>query len=452
MTPFTRYDVVVLGGGPAGATTAAYLAKAGINVLVLERERFPRPHVGESLVTSTTRVFQELGFLEVMEKSGFPRKYGAAWTADNTFIYDHTWEGYDYRGAGIDLDGQVDVRFAERKQEGVSQDYTYHVDRGKFDELLLEHAEKLGADVIQEAAVYDVDFSEQPLVTIRYKRPEGAEAVSARMVVDATGRRALLGNKLRLRVADPDFDQYALHTWFEDYDRGTSSQRDFIFIHFLPMRNTWMWQIPISESITSIGVVTQKANFVEANGSHDEFFWDCLSKRPDLHENLKRARQVRPLKAEGDYSYAMKQFCGDRFVLVGDAARFVDPIFSSGVSIAMHSGRLCSNFITKAAAADDFSQESFAEFETTMRRGCGNWYKFISLYYRLNVLFTYFVRHPDYRLDVLRLLQGDVYDEEEPAVLAEMRRIIQEVEEKETHVWHKLLGTLRSTALEPRPA
>ena len=236
-------DVAIIGGGPAGAATAAYLARAGLNCIVLEKERFPRPHVGESLVPSTTRVFKELGFLEEMERAGFPHKYGAAWTSDSQFVYEHTFEGYDYNFDGLGPYAEVDVRFEERKQEGIDQDYSYHVDRGKFDHLLLQHAEKSGAIVLREAAVYDIDFSEQPLVTVRYRKDGQAHSLRVRMVVDASGRRAFLGNKFGVRIDDPDFNQYALHTWFEGYDRGPSEKRDYIFVHFLPVSNTWVWQI-----------------------------------------------------------------------------------------------------------------------------------------------------------------------------------------------------------------
>ncbi len=437
------FDVAVIGGGPAGSTTAAYLSRAGMQCVVLEKESFPRPHIGESLVTSTTRIFNELGFLGEMERAGFPHKYGAAWTADIRNVYDVSFEGYDlsFDGLGSEFH-QVDVRFEERRQEGVDQDYTYHVDRGKFDHLLLQHAQKLGATVWEDTEVTDADFSDQPLVRVACRKGTENAELLVRMVVDASGRRTFLGNKLGLRVDDPVFDQYALHTCFDDYDRGDSEKSDYIFIHFLPVTNTWVWQIPIAKTITSIGLVTQKRNFEAAKGDHDAFFWECLETRPELYRKLKSAKQLQPLKPEGDYSYAMSRFCGDRFVLVGDAARFVDLIFSSGVSIALHSGRLASQHILKAAQAGSFGEEHFEEYETTMKCGCNNWYQFISLYYRLNVLFTYFVGHPQYRLEVLRLLQGDVYDKNEPKVLSKMREMVKQVEDNEEHAWHKLLGDI----------
>jgi FADH2 O2-dependent halogenase len=262
-----------------------------------------------------------------------------------------------------------------------------------------------------------------------------------------------LGNQLKLKVQDPVFDQYAIHSWFDQYDRKVfakkNEQRDFIFIHFLPISNTWIWQIPISDSVTSIGVVTQKKNFAKSKQDREKFFWESMGTRPMLRETLAKANRVRPFKDEGDYSYAMKQLAGDRFMLIGDAGRFVDPIFSTGVSIALNSARFAHKDVLAALEKDDFSRESFSSFEHTLRLGTKNWYEFITVYYRLNVLFTYFVNEPKYRLDVLKLLQGDVYDEATPPVLEKMREMVSEVEQNERHPWHKLLGDLTADAFRP---
>ncbi|MBW4628914.1 MAG: FAD-dependent oxidoreductase [Brasilonema octagenarum HA4186-MV1] len=444
-----NFDVGIIGGGPAGSAIASYLAKAGLKCIVLEREKFPRPHVGESLVPSSTRVFKEIGFLEKMDQAGFPRKYGAVWTAASNSkspIYQHDWQG-------LEADCHADVRFEEREQHGVDRNYTYHVDRGKFDLLLLQHAQELGATVCEEVRVKEVDFSEPSQPQIHFSTNKQEMSTSVRVVVDASGRQTLLGNQLKLRIPDPVFNQCAIHTWFEGYDRSTLSknerQQDYIFVHFLPITNSWVWQIPISETITSIGVVTQRKNFVKSQASREKYFWDCVESRPELLVGLKAAKQLRALKEEGDYSYSMKQICGDGFVLIGDAARFVDPIFSSGVSIALNSARCASIDIIKAAEKGIFTKDSFATYEAILRRGVRNWYEFISLYYRLNVLFTAFIQDSRYRLDIIKLLQGDVYDEEEPEVLRAMRETVTAVEQNKNHLWHQFLGDLKAPSLAP---
>lgn len=447
VTPATTdFDVAIIGGGPAGAAAAAYLAKAGASCVVLERELFPRPHVGESLVPSSTRVFRDLDFLDTMEQARFPHKYGAAWTAtQNARMHEMQWKD-------MNLESYVDVDFDEREQPGVGLDHTFHVDRGKFDLLLLQHANNLGATVYEGINVRGAEMGADG-VEVHYTIGRREVSTSAQMVIDASGRRTLLGSQLGWKVKDPVFDQFALHTWFEGFDRlalaDTPDKADYILIHFVPMANTWIWQIPITAEITSIGVVSQKASFSRRRTQHDDFFWQCIARRPELHDALRQAEQLRPLKAEGDYSYAMRQVCDDRVILLGDAGRFVDPIFSTGVSIALNSARFASPDVLAALESGVFTRDAFGRFETTIRRGTQNWYDFIQVYYRLNVLFSSFVRDPRYRLDVLKLLQGDVYDEDAPPVLDEMRAVVREVEQNPQHIWHGLLNDLTVNAFQP---
>jgi len=441
----TQFDVGIIGGGPAGSGMAAYLAKAGVSCVVLERELFPREHVGESLVPSSTRVFNELGFWDKLDQAGFPRKFGAAWTAPNAKrTFDHDFQG-------LEADDYADIEFTERAQPGVEKPYTFHVDRGKFDLLLLQHAHDLGAQVYEGISVKEVDFSgDHP--DIHFDMGGKAMDVKVKMVVDASGRRTLLGGQLGWKVKDPVFDQFALHTWFGDYDRSVVAQAeklDYIYIHFLPVSNSWVWQIPITDDVTSIGVVTQKSNFAKRKSDQESFFWDSVGSRPEFAEALRASEQLRPFKTEGDYSYAMTQIAGDKVVLVGDAARFVDPIFSTGVSIALNSARFASRDIIAAIEHGDTSQAAFKTYVDTISRGTKNWYDFITLYYRLNVLFTAFILDKRYRLDIIKLLQGDVYDEEAPEVLGKMREIVTQVEQNEGHPWHHLLNGLTSNAFAP---
>ncbi len=425
---------------------AAYLAKAGVSCCVFERELMPREHVGESLVPSSTRVFKDLDFLPRMEEAKFPHKFGAAWTAASDA------KVYNVDFGGVSADCHVDVRFAERDQ-GVGQNYTYHVDRGKFDLMLLQHANQFGAQVYEGVGVSGVDFTNLDYAEVNYNIGKKEFSTTCKIVVDASGRKTLLGNQLKWRIQDPVFDQYAIHTWFDGYDRrcmaaDKETQGDFIFIHFLPVTNTWVWQIPITERVTSIGVVTQKKNFAKSKESREEFFWECIKTRPELYEGLKAqgSQQIKPFKDEGDYSYAMKQLASDRVVLVGDAGRFVDPIFSTGVSIALNCSRFAHKDVLKSLETGNYSREAFANYEKTLKLGTRNWYNFITVYYRLNVLFTAFVQDPRYRLDVLKLLQGDVYDDAEPAVLTRMRNIVRQVEKDPNHALHGFLGSLTADA------
>ena len=439
------FDVAIIGGGPAGAATASYLARAGVRCVVFEHAIFPRAHVGESLVPASTRVFKDLDFLQTIEEAGFVRKYGAAWTASpapqapGKQQMSMNWDG-------LAPDCRAEISFQ-------NQNYTYHVNRETFDLLLLKHAEKCGATIYEGVRVNRVHFDPDAPVRVEFGIGRKTFEVSAHMVVDASGRKTFLGNQLRLRVRDPVFDQFALHTWFDDYDRrawaAAPGQEDYLFIHFVPVQNTWIWQIPISAGTTSIGVVTQRRNFAAAREERERFFWQTIAAREDLHAPLRKANQLRPLKEEGDYSYGMRQVCGERFVLVGDAARFVDPIFSTGVSIALNAARFVCPDILAALESGNFAAAAFRNYDAITHRGMRNWYEFISLYYRLNILFTYFINHVGHRLEMLKLLQGDVYDEDEPPVLKRMREAVSEVEHDDNHVWHALLNDLTNKAFQP---
>ena len=425
--------IVIIGGGPGGSAMGCYLSKAGIPNVIIESAVHPRDHVGESMVTATTRVFDELGFLETMEREGFVHKYGASWhpTAQRADLH---------------------IEFKEFPQEGVHQDYTYHVDRAKFDMLLLKHAESLGSKVYQGVPVKKVLFDENEAATGVRVVIAGAEVdIDARAVVDCSGRKTVLGGQLGLKVNDENFNQFAVHAWFENVDKG--NREDDIHIHFLPIKRGWVWQIPITEEVTSMGVVAEKEVFLEGRGRHEEWFEELSNSAPDIKHAMRNARRVNDFKVEADYSYAMSQFVGNNWMLVGDAARFVDPIFSSGVSVAMHSAKFAAEQIKTALDnGGDLSRESLQPYETRLKKGTTIWYEFIQLYYKLLPVFTLFIAREEYRLQVLQLLQGDVYDREEAPVLQAMRDFIAAVEADPKHMFRPYLdGEIEIDENTPAP-
>jgi FADH2 O2-dependent halogenase len=414
-------DVIIIGGGPAGSAMGAYLSKAGIKNVILESENHPRPHVGESMVTSSTRVFEEIGFLPTMEKEGFVHKYGASW---------HEPGGKESA-----------IRFAEFPQAGIHQPYTYHVDRSKLDLHLLKHAQSLGSEVVQGVRVQQVLFEDGYARGVRVKIAGQEVDIPARFVVDASGRGTLLGRQLNIKKNDPIFNQYAVHAWFENLDRS-SETGDFIHIYFLPVERGWAWQIPITETITSVGIVAEREVFKGFNKDHEAYFNHYVETNAALKQAMAPARRVNDFKTEADYSYSMSKFVGNGYLLVGDAARFVDPIFSSGVSIALYSARFAAEFIRSAFEHNDFSEEFLMSYERKLRDGVNVWYEFIRLYYKLLPLFTLFIQTPKYRVEVLRLLQGEVFERGEVDVLDAMRRYISVVEKNENHLFRKALTSI----------
>lgn len=415
-------DVIIIGGGPAGSVLGCYLSKAGIKNMIIEGANHPRPHVGESLVPVTTRVFREIDFLDVMEREGFIRKYGASWHAP----------------AGK----EASIVFKDFPQEGVNLDYSYHVDRKMFDLHLLKHAEKSGSKVYQGVRVKQVNFENGRAVGVRVSIGGEELDLRSKIVVDASGRNTMLGNQLKIKEKDPIFDQYAVHAWFKGINRGGGDHADFIHIYFLEVERGWVWQIPISNEVTSIGVVTDKKVFRESTGDLEEFFKTHIVSNPDLVTAMHTAERVSEFKTEGDYSYSLSKFVGDGFICIGDAARFVDPIFSSGVSVALFSAKFASEQICQALATGDTSAAALKPYEVRIRNGVSVWYEFIRLYYKLLPLFTYFIQSKEHRSEIQRLLQGDVYDREEVPVLDAMRDYIRTVEQSESHVFRARLSDI----------
>lgn len=415
-------DVIIIGGGPAGSTMGCFLSKAGIKNVILESANHPRAHVGESMVTSSTRVFREIDFLKVLEREGFVRKYGASW---------HAFNGQE-----------AAIWFKEFPQEGVHQDYTYHVDRSKLDLLMLKHAEELGSEVYQGVRVSEILFEDGYARGVRAKIGQTEVTLPARMVVDASGRNTMLGRQLKLKQNDPIFDQFAVHAWFKNVDRGTEETGDFIHIYFLPVERGWCWQIPINDEITSVGIVAEKKVFKEASLDTEAYFKKYVDSNPGLINAMRNATRINDFKKEGDYSYSLRKFVGNGHVMIGDAARFVDPIFSSGVSIALYSAKYAAERIVCAFETGDFSEAMLAPYETKVRAGVNIWYEFIRLYYKLLPLFTHFIQSKEHRLEVLRLLQGEVYDRKDVPVLDAMRTYIRKVEESPDHLFKKHLSDI----------
>lgn len=413
-------DVIIIGGGPAGSAMGCYLSRAGIPNAIYESANHPRSHVGESLVTNTTRILDEIGFLETMEREGFVKKYGAAWHAP------HNRE-------------KVFIEFAEFPLEGIHQPYSYHLDRGRFDLLLLKHAERLGSEVHQGNHVKQVLFENGRACGVRVQIGDKEADLPCRVVVDASGRGTLLGNQLRLKRKDPLFNQYAIHAWFDGMDRGDDKTADYIHIYFLPVERGWVWQIPITDTITSVGVVVEKEVFKQSRMDIETYFSTQLHTNLNLAHAMRNARRVNDFKVDGDYSYSMTRLVGDGYLLVGDAARFVDPIFSSGISIALHSVKFAAERIRHAFEIDDYSEATFKPYEERLGRGVEIWYEFIRLYYKLPPLFTYFIQIPQHRLQLFRLLQGEVFDRSEVPVLEAMRKYIEAVEQSEKHAFRGAL-------------
>jgi flavin-dependent dehydrogenase len=320
-------DVIVIGGGPGGSTTATMLARKGWRVVLFERERFPREHVGESLLPATLPVLAELGVLPAVQAAGFLPKAGATmvWGKDNV-----PWSWY----------------FHETNEK---YPHAYQVWRPQFDQLLLANSRQHGVDVHEGRRVVDVLFESGQAVGVRYIEQDGSyHTVRTRFVVDASGQGALLGRKLGLRRWDTFFRNLAVYAYFTDAQRLPAPDDTNIFIESYP--HGWFWQIPLHTGWTSVGAVVDAAwgqKQLQQEGP-EAFLYAQIAQASQTRRMLEPACLAAGPFVVKDWSYVSDEVVGDGYILVGDAACFVDPLFSSGVHLACMSGVLAAAYVTTA--------------------------------------------------------------------------------------------------------
>ena len=415
MSSSPGYDVIVIGGGPSGAVTACMLAQAGWRTLILERDIHPREHIGESLNPATNIIWERIGFRPLMERAGFVHKPGATWTAPRT-----------------PPGRYLAIRLNEVPCPGApAPHHTYNVERDVFDAMLLRHAHEEGAEVLQGLKAGEVLFEDGRAVGVRAIAADGWEReLRSRYVVDASGRRCLLANQLGLKRKDPAFNQFAVHSWFTGVKPPPPGTEGMILLHFLDLERSWAWQIPLRNGVTSVGVVTEKADFQGASGEIDRFFSRMLSENNSLRHHLDGAVRTHPLRVEADYSYKISRFAGPGWVMVGDAVRFVDPVFSTGMDVAVFSAEHCFEALDAALRGAD-ERTQLERYEGLVSDGIEVWYELISLFYRLRNLFTFYAVKPATRKRVVSVLQGNPY---RPETQQRARELISLLEESHARV------------------
>lgn len=342
------WDVIILGGGPGGSTLASSLAKRGRRALVLEREKFPRFHIGESLLPCSRAVFTELGIDEELDRR-FIRKYGARFLCSTT----RRVNTYHFADA-------FDAEF----------DYAYEVQRAEFDALLLDHAKKLGAEVREEWEATEVLFEGSRAVGVRARsvhEPSRVVELRAPVIADATGRDTLLASKTRRKANVPRLDKTALFSHF----RGSFRQEglDEGNIQIVIFDHGWFWFIPFRGDLSSVGAVVSSdwIKQKQKGESLDAFFLRTVELSSWAKEFLTGAKQERPVAALADFSYRIDQLAGDGWLFVGDSGGFLDPLFSTGAHLAMQGGLIAAETIDRALEQGDVSRAAFSEYEAAVR-------------------------------------------------------------------------------------
>jgi flavin-dependent dehydrogenase len=359
----TRYDFdfAVAGGGPAGSSVAISLGQRGHSVVLFERETFPRFHIGESLLSTANDAFTALGVTEQIEAASFPPKWGAR-------LLTHNGQSGRY----------VDFTCVRE----VTKPQTYQVCRQEFDRILLERAREVRVDVREACSVIACEFApDAAIIDVASRADASTGRVRVRALVDATGRGGLLARKFNLRTEEPRLANIAIYSHYTNVPRLEGPRPDDIR---LIARNDagWFWLIPISKELTSVGVVLPKALYRRlASGSPEATLNSTIADTPVVAELMREARREWPVRVEKDFSYSASAYAGDRWILAGDAGSFLDPVFSTGVSIAMESGIEAAAELHRGLMRNDFSASSFAGFSRRQRKRFEAFRRFVVGFY-----------------------------------------------------------------------
>lgn len=361
------WDVIVIGGGPAGSTAATTLASVGRRVLVLEKCKFPRFHVGESLLPYNRAIFEELGVWDKIASAGFMVKRGAQF-----------WMGDGSRHNRLDFSKGGFTEFPESIQ----------VERSKFDHILLDHSREAGAEVREECAVLrhqtDADG-----VTVTYRDAAGAEQTArAAFLIDASGLGNLTANSAALRDYYDGHRKIAIFSHFAHVEMPDGDEKGDIVI--VRGHNSWFWLIPLDETKTSVGLVMDKADFQALGKNPLEVFEHALRSTPAVQMRFDKAEMLVAPQVAVDFSYRNKSLVAPRVVRVGDAAGFIDPIFSSGVMLAMTSGRDGARAVHEALAAGMAMNPAMRSYEKRTWKNVGLYWRFIEKFYQLHFAQLFF--------------------------------------------------------------
>ena len=390
------YDCIVIGGGPAGSTVATLVADAGHKVLVIERAKFPRFQIGESLMPETYWTFERLGMLPKLRDSKFIKKYSVQFVAAS---------GRETRP----------VYFDERDPRDCSQ--TWQVLRSEFDEMLLDNAAEHGATVWQESNVNEIllepsatDDLPRATGVIVTRKGEKPRRINAKVIVDASGTHAMLSKKLKIRTVDPNLRKAAIFAQYKGCSHDLGKNSGATLVLSTPQDDGWFWYIPLPDGVTSVGVVGDLSRLSNKLSTPEQTLEQEVANCAGLAPRMTKARRVSEVELISMHSYRSTRCAGDGWVLVGDAFGFLDPIYASGVFLALKGGEMAADAINDALAIGKPDAINLSNWGDKLSDGMQTIRNFVYAFYTPGFSFGRFVRaYPDKVDDVARVLVGDVF-------------------------------------------
>jgi flavin-dependent dehydrogenase len=394
-------DVIVIGAGPSGAIASALLVQKGYSVLVIEREEFPRFSIGESLLPQCMAFVEEAGMLAAVQAGDFQFKNGAAFQHDGKY---------------------TDFNFTEKFSAGPGT--TFQVQRGRFDKILADEAERFGADIRYRHEITSVDVSgERPQVT--YRTPEGdVRKANAKFLLDASGFGRTLPRLLDLEYPSDFPVRQACFTHVRDNITDTHFDRNKILVSIHPtQRDVWYWTIPFANGTCSLGVVAKQEFFTPYTENLEERLMAIVREEPKLAQLLERAEIIQPARQITGYSANVKSLHGNNFALLGNAGEFLDPVFSSGVTIAMKSASMAAALLDRQIKGETINWE--AEYAIPLKKGVDTFRTFVTAWYdkRFQDVIFHKEKSAEVKAMICSILAGYAWDENNPYVKHSEKRM-----------------------------
>jgi flavin-dependent dehydrogenase len=385
-----RFDAIVIGGGPSGSATSAILAEYGHRVLVLEREKFPRYHIGESMIPFTYGPMERLGLIPLMKQSAFQKKYSVVFISPNGRA------------------SQPFYFFNRYDKDTVAQ--TWQVLRAEFDEILLNNARAKGAQVIEEITVKELLREGHRVIGVRAQTKSGElTEFRAPITLDCTGKEAFTTVRNGWRTKDPYLNKVAVWTYYQSSKREPGLDEGQTAVAYVPEKG-WFWHIPQHDDMVSVGVVAE-GKYLTRDGVREpeQIFKREVEQNLWIKEHLSVGQQVGPYYLTSEYSHHSRHCGSEGLLLVGDAFAFLDPVFSSGLMLALKSGVMAGDEVHKAISEGDFSPQRFADYARFMRQGVENMRKLVYAFYDPNFSFKQVIdKYPEAAGEITDCLSGDV--------------------------------------------